>query len=436
MLHDDDPQHDDLVDAIRRTGRQLTTGPDTLATAGLARGRALRRRGRTATAAATVAVAVLGAAGLLVGTPGSPSHHADTVLGPPSTGGPSPGATDSPNPSAPPATGQGVTFQQLLAMVKALLPPGTTSQEAGQGTADSGAAPSDAASVTVDFDDGLGKARIQLQMGRVRTEQVGAMVRCQPTDPQQRACTSGAAPGGGTLTVQQLVRSGGTTAWRAVLLDPSGWLVQAEEWNAPAEHPDQPSRSQPPLALDRLSALVTAHQGWASVRDGAAPYPSQPAAPPPVDSQAMLTVLHGLVPAGLSSSAGGAQDQGQGLDGYAYLTVDDGRGASLVQVNVQDWSAMVAADSEMVLTIFGHAKVLPDGTKVAVDRNPLIGGTHGRNLVMWEVNVLRKDGTRVVVTALNSPAIASDAVRPTPALSTDQLTAIATSPLWQLPRTR
>ncbi|WP_051969931.1 hypothetical protein [Kitasatospora azatica] len=423
----DDDFHD-LIDALGSAGRQFATETDPLVTGGLTRGRSLRRRRAVALTGGVTALAAVGVVGVLVGTPGSPSRHTETVTAA-SPSMPDPSGSQSPD-AAP-----GTTKEQMLAIVKSLLPPGRTSLEVGEGTAEAGSAPRDAASATMDFDDGHGKARFRVQLGRVIPTSVLNMTRCP--DPQSEpveGCTSETTPDGSTLTLLQGYLDPGkrtTKLWQATLLDPAGWLIMANEWNAPAEQPTEASRPDPPLSLAQLGAIVTNQQAWAPVRAGAAPYPTHPAAPPRVDGKELRTTLEQLLPAGLTTSGSGG-DSNPADAGYTRLIVDDGKGASLVQVNVQDWSAMVAADSEMVLKIFGHAQVLPDGSKVAVDTDADPGGERGRGSLMWQVEVLRKDGIRVVVSALNSSEIANDATRSKPALTVEQLTTIATSPRWKL----
>jgi hypothetical protein len=430
---------DELIAAIGRAGLQFTGETETLVAAGVARGRTLRRRRNASVAGGVASLAVIGTLGILVGTPGSPAHHA---AGAPE-GGSSAAAVASPTPSTtrapspPTSTPPGITRDQLLALVKTLLPPGRTSREAGQGTADPGQPRSDNASVTMDFDDGNGRARLQLQMGRVSPGTVNGMVDCPGpgASPPADSCTTELTSQGYTLTMLQSYadRTKATKDWRASLLDPGGWLVQADEWNAPAEQPTAPSRPEPPLTTDALKTLVTHDQGWASVEAGAALFPRTPAAFPSADGQELLGTLNQLVPAGFTTSDGGIDDE-NAAGGGAHITVDDGHGASMLQVGVQDWSSMVASDSSLVLQIFGNAQVLPNGDKVAVDTDFFTGGKRGRNNRAWMVEVLRPDGIRVTAMALNSWSSAADATRPKPVLTTAQLTAIATSPLWQLHR--
>lgn len=106
------------------------------------------------------------------------------------------------------------------------------------------------------------------------------------------------------------------------------------------------------------------------------------------------------------------------------MVLDDGKGQSLVQINVQPGMADVAD------ALFGaDAETLPDGTKVATRQEP--GEKGGEGVVMWTVDTLRTDGLRVVISAFNSGAQHTAATRDTPALTMAQLKEIATSEKWK-----
>ncbi|WP_416222915.1 hypothetical protein [Streptomyces sp. VB1] len=72
----------------------------------------------------------------------------------------------------------------------------------------------------------------------------------------------------------------------------------------------------------------------------------------------------------------------------------------------------------------------PDGTLLATSKKP--GEKGGQGVVMWTADTMRPDGVRVVVSAFTSGEQSSPATRPTPtpALTMDQLTALAISPQW------
>jgi hypothetical protein len=73
-------------------------------------------------------------------------------------------------------------------------------------------------------------------------------------------------------------------------------------------------------------------------------------------------------------------------------------------------------------------ETLADGTRVSVKQGP--GEKGGAGVVMWTVDTLRKDGLRVVVSAFNAAEQGQSATRAKPALTIEQLRAIALSARW------
>lgn len=115
-------------------------------------------------------------------------------------------------------------------------------------------------------------------------------------------------------------------------------------------------------------------------------------------------------------------DDGSGE--YAYVVVDDGKGKSLVQINVQPNM------SDVEDQLFGPGtQTLPDGTKVVTRKEP--GEKGGSGVVMWTADTIRTDGFRVVVSAFNSGSQETAATRATPALTLKQLRTIALSAKWR-----
>ncbi|MEV0223672.1 hypothetical protein [Streptomyces sp. NPDC050704] len=142
--------------------------------------------------------------------------------------------------------------------------------------------------------------------------------------------------------------------------------------------------------------------------------------PPSPSGPAIERTLVGLLrPEGVKVVDRGGQDTE-----YAYLVLDDGKGRSLVQINVQPDMRDVEDQ------LFGaDAEVLPDGTKVATQQGP--GEKGGAGVVMWTADTIRPGGLRVVISAFNSGAQNTAATRETPALTIEQLKAIATSEEWK-----
>lgn len=128
------------------------------------------------------------------------------------------------------------------------------------------------------------------------------------------------------------------------------------------------------------------------------------------------TDLLALLPKGLKVT------DKSGDDGdFAYAVVDDGKGRSMVQVNVQP-DMLDAADD----LFDSSSETLPDGTRVAVSQGP---GDRGHQ-VMWTVDTMRADGRRVVISAFNAGTQIEPATRETPALTIAQMRKMALDARW------
>ncbi|MFE8915043.1 hypothetical protein [Streptomyces globisporus] len=138
---------------------------------------------------------------------------------------------------------------------------------------------------------------------------------------------------------------------------------------------------------------------------------------PPLDYAALMDTFRGLLPEGLTvtdvTDSGGE---------FASVVVNDGKGRSLVQINVQQDMRDVADQ------LYRDATTLPDGTLLATSKKP--GEKGGSGVVMWTADSMRPDGMRVVASAFNSGEQSSAATRTAPALTLDQLTALVVSPEW------
>ncbi|MBK6043847.1 hypothetical protein [Streptomyces sp. MBT55] len=138
---------------------------------------------------------------------------------------------------------------------------------------------------------------------------------------------------------------------------------------------------------------------------------------PPLDYAALMPTFRALLPEGLTvtdvTDSGGE---------FASVVVNDGKGRSLVQINVQQDMRDVAHQ------LYGDATTLPDGTLLATSKKA--GEKGGAGVVMWTADSMRPDGMRVVVSAFNSGEQSSAATRKAPALTMDQLTALVISPEW------
>ncbi|MFH9668871.1 hypothetical protein ACH4LQ_27010 [Streptomyces globisporus] len=138
---------------------------------------------------------------------------------------------------------------------------------------------------------------------------------------------------------------------------------------------------------------------------------------PPLDHTLLMPTFRALLPEGLT-----ATDVTDSGGEFASVVVNDGKGRSLVQINVQQDMRDVAHQ------LYGDATTLPDGTLLATSKKP--GEKGGAGVVMWTADSMRPDGMRVVVSAFNSGEQSSAATRKAPALTMDQLTALVISPEW------
>ncbi|MFD7222814.1 hypothetical protein ACFV9P_17535 [Streptomyces sp. NPDC059892] len=426
------PFEDGLGEALRRTGETFAPPDRTaLVDAGLTRGRrrVARRRAAVVTGSALVLAAVgIGGAyggGLLGGGQGGgrggeaplaagSTPTGSTPTGPTRTGSTPPGSTRiAPAPGADP---------DLIAILTGLLPDGalknptTNSSDGGPGFL----------SVRGVFDDGKGDAEVSVALTRATGTESEDQVTCPDKvfTGHDDCVESELADGSRLMVFQGYVypdRRADTKNWRAVLLTSDGFLVDANEYNAPAEKDAAISRPDPPLSPAQLKALVTS-DAWRAKLNELPPWPS---APPPGRGSGTSAGAYGvnvrdtlvsLLPAGLEVTGEGGQGE------FVYLVVDDGKGPSNVQINVQAGMWNTAKE------LFTDATTLPDGTLLTTEKGAGEKGVGG--IKMWTADTLRPDGLRVVVSAFNAADHVSPATRENPALTLKQLTAIATSQKW------
>ncbi|MGW2306084.1 hypothetical protein [Streptomyces sp. NPDC001809] len=445
MPQNESPQHEGFEDALgailHRTGdgfaaddrRELVEG-------GLRRGRRRLVRRRLAVGGGVLALAAVAVGGVYGGSLVSPSGGTSSVAGP-----------SRPTPSVDPVPGKQrpgeakILVADIAAALKSNLPEGKWEIEGLDGFGQS---------LTGVYDEGKGRSGVTVGLYRAGTGEAGEdQVACPdkvfvPYDD----CTEETVPGGGRLMIMQGYvypdKREETKAWRAVLLTRDGFLVDVSEYNAAAEKDAPVSRENPPFTPAQLRALVTADdwgpltaqlpanvdtsgdgrgsggggqvggQGDTGGKNGTG------------ESRRHVEPVSGAVQAALRSLLPeGLEVVGKGGDGeYAYLVVDDGRGRSLVQINVQQDMANVADD------LFGSGDVttLPDGRRVKLTQQP--GEKGGAGVVWWTADTMTPEGFRVVVSAFNAGAQHEAATRAEPALTMDQLKSIALSPKWrQLP---
>ncbi|WP_354641370.1 hypothetical protein [Kitasatospora camelliae] len=429
-----DPVHEDvLVDVLTRTGESFRGDPAAAMAGVLDRGRRLRRRRTlTAVAGSVTALAVVGVAGGFVSSLGADRGAVTAASA--ATGSAGSGGI---GPAAPAASGAPVTPAQLVAALQGLLP-GTQVTDTTVGSAN----PDDPEVFAgARLDDGHGAAAVSISLRRFTDAPDQGDIACpDPVYVPNDGCVAEQLADGSKLLLLKGYEYPDkrvlTKSWRAVLTTTDGRRVAFTEWNAAQEKDAPVSRVDPPLDLDRLKALVT-DSAWVSLFDripkptnggwqpGSAATPAGRTVP---GWQAMVGTAKGLLPAGLSPA-----DAAGGGPGFAHFTVDDGKGAGLVEINVADWSGTAPSGPKggSAEARFANATVRADGTRVLVDRDADGDGKSAAGMVRWSVEALLTDGTRVAVSAIGGPN-PREATRSAPALTVEQLTALATSPQWRI----
>ncbi|MDG4863723.1 hypothetical protein P8605_36825, partial [Streptomyces sp. T-3] len=317
--------------------------------------------------------------------------------------------------------------KQVLQTFKSLLPQGKFSEEQARGARDESGP-----FASVVYDDGHGKAAMGISFSRIDPggDSAREMVTCpDQTEIEYDFCASKELPDGSQLMLfkgyEYPDRREDTKTWRATLVRADGYLVDMSEWNAPAQKGAPVSRPTPPLSLDQLRSVVTAKEWQSTLRaipkdpEGALKQggsPGQTEAPPAADNTQVSSTLAGLLPKGLKITGRGGEGE------WAYLVVDDGKGKSYVQVNVQPNMDDVRDE------LFSGARELPDGTVYTTRQGPGEKGLAG--VEMWTADALRPDGLRVVISAFNAADQETAPTRKHPALTLKQLTGMATSKAW------
>ncbi|MFE7181764.1 hypothetical protein [Streptomyces erythrochromogenes] len=427
------PFEDDLGAALRRTGEGFTADRHALTDAGEERGRRLVARRRAAVVGGSVlALALIGTAGAYAGglLGGGGDADAVHVASPPTPDGGSGGTGGGPDSGSGkgPRTGSGaVGAERMMAnLEKALAGEGgrLTPMEA-RGTESEGGAV-----VSGVYDDSKGKAAVSVGLSRVdpKGSQAAQLTQCGDKNLQgYDDCRTERLPDGSKLLVlkgyEYPDRRVDTKCWRAVLVTPAGFLVEASEWNAPAEKGAPVSRPNPPLDSAQLKTLVTSPVWHPALNDlpAAEPDPVPQGSEPGTalkDRSAADALESLLVPVGVPIASRG----GEGSYGYAVL--DDGKGTSLVQLNVSKGASTSGFTGADVVT-------QPDGTKVRITQGP---AEKGKGVVQWTVDTLRGNGLRVTVSGFNTANQNGAATRPTPAVTLEQLKAIALAPGWNRDR--
>ncbi|MFB7169781.1 hypothetical protein ACFCYM_02965 [Streptomyces sp. NPDC056254] len=420
--------------ALRQAGDGFTVDRHALVDAGEERGRHLvaRRRaavvGGSALALALVATAGAYAGGLLDGAGGS--DGVTVAAAPtPDAGSATDGANGGGHGGAPsPRVGSGAVGAERMMtnLEKALAPQGgKLTATAARGTGSEGGA-----AVSGVYDDGKGKAAVSVSLSRVdpKGSQARQLTECGDKSLQgYDDCRTEQLPDGSKLLVykgyEYADRRVDTKCWRAVLVTPAGFLVEASEWNAPAEKDAATTRPEPPLNSAQLKSLVTSQVWLPALNDlpAAEPEPGSRDAGPgtPLKDRSAADALELLAaPFGVPIASRGGEGS------YGYLVLDDGKGPSLVQLNVSRAETTAGFTGPDVTTE-------SDGTKVKITQ-----GSAGKapGVVQWTVATLRENGLRVTVSAFNTANQNGGPSRPAPRLTLEQLKEIALAPGWNRDR--
>ncbi|WP_086773239.1 hypothetical protein [Streptomyces bobili] len=421
-----DPFEDRLSAALHQAGGTFDTDRAALVAAGAVRGRRLRLRRRAAIAGGAAGLALVGVGGALLvpsGAGGSPQHG-------------SVAATGSGTPTAVAATPAApvVSADDMVRTLTKLLPKGKVTRGEARGT-DSPLPP--LAQVT--FDDGKGAGSLSLLVDRVRGggetfDPASEVVPCpnmEQPDSGLDSCVTQTLPDGSVVTLIQGYeypdRRADTKAWSADLVTPDGTRVSVSEWNAAAQKGEPVSRPEPPLSIQQLKTLAAANE-WRRVADSIPEETRKPSASTEgstgdatsYEGRRVLAILTSSLPDGAKVVSSGNEETE-----FAYAVVNDGKGESYVQVNLQHNMSDAAG------ALYGSgAETLPDGTRVATRQGP--GEKGGEGVVMWTVDTMRANGMRVVISAFNSGSQTTAATRPEPALTIAELRKIALSPQWEV----
>ncbi|MFD6758830.1 hypothetical protein [Streptomyces roseolus] len=434
--HDPDAEFlGEFGSALRATGEgfPVDSRPE-LVSGGLARGRRRLLRRRLAVTGGALALAAIGAGGVYAGSVVTPAEQADKAsAAAPSRGG---GVTPTPDQQAVATPDAGtlkpgeaeIPLSRIADVLKANTPAGNWRFDNLDGTGQG---------VSGYFDDGRGEAAVRAFLSRAgRTPEAGAdMVTCpEKAYVPHDDCEAGRLGDGSRWMVFQGYeypdKREETKNWRATLLTEDGFLVDVSEYNAPAEKGAEISRENPPFSAAQLKSLVTA-EAWRPLLKQIPPLPTAPAkpgkvgapgkvrqAPPQITGNGVTNTLRALLPKGLTVVDKGGEGE------FGFVVVDDGKGKSLVQINVQYGMDEVADQ----LYGSGDVTTLPDGRKVKLIQQP--GEKGGEGVVWWTADTMTKDGFRVVVGAFNTGAQHEAATRAEPALTLEQLKAIALDPKW------
>ena len=147
-----------------------------------------------------------------------------------------------------------------------------------------------------------------------------------------------------------------------------------------------------------------------------------------VSPKETLATLQKLLPANLKQSQPKSLRGDQEVFNDAFVTVNDGKGASLTEVQVGyvtfDFSCADEPNPET-------CRVRPDGSTIITGSSPNYRDEVGIN----SVTIYHRDHSFIFLSSANGTAYKhTKPTRKTPPLTTTQLTKLADNPAWRFPR--
>ncbi|MGW4802805.1 hypothetical protein [Kitasatospora sp. NPDC004272] len=335
---------------------------------------------------------------------------------------------DRPKPSAqaPAATPPRVDDAFMLDTLTSLLPAGGTVSD-GQGRAPDPNTPGQVPQAYLGYDDGHG-GRVQLLLAidlvaTPVTTDAQRLLCYEPVVPGSATCDPATRPDGSHLLTTGYGGPGSDDHSLSVAYTlANGRLVQVDEVSA------DPTVKELPLDKAKLTEIVTAPQ-WQWVFGTLGTAPSRPPARPAPAGDRMLSALTPLLN-GVQGVQLDTSRTGTDLPGRIRVDVTaNGRTSVLLLSVTPGWRRSYPTDPQLTFsTMHRSPDRRPDGTLVS-STVPL-GGAQRTADGGYLANALLPDGTEVSLRLWNSTT-GRDGERPgDPVLTTDQLSALVSAPVW------